>query len=103
MVSGINNGANMGDDTIYSGTVARGDGRLPVRHSGDRVLAGAKGLGASSTRPARVARSVIEHVLREPPDGAHWLLNVNIPNRADADTLPRRDHAASAAAMRASR
>jgi 5'-nucleotidase len=28
--------------------------------------------------------------LREPPAGAAWLLNVNIPNRADADTLPRR-------------
>ena len=35
------------------------------------------------------ARSVIEHVLREPPAGAAWLLNVNIPNRADAEQLPR--------------
>ena len=39
---------------------------------------------------ARVARSVIEQVLREPPARAPCLLNVNIPNRADADTLPRR-------------
>jgi 5'-nucleotidase len=39
---------------------------------------------------ARTAREVIEHVLpglreREGP----WLLNVNIPNRADAPQLPR--------------
>jgi 5'-nucleotidase len=38
----------------------------------------------------RVARSVIEHVLRDPPEAAHFLLNVNIPNRADAEALPRR-------------
>ena len=39
---------------------------------------------------SRVARSVIEQVLRQPPAPAHYLLNVNIPNRADADSLPRR-------------
>jgi 5'-nucleotidase len=38
---------------------------------------------------ARVARSVIEHVLQKPPLRAPFLLNVNIPNRPDADAIPR--------------
>ena len=38
---------------------------------------------------ARVARSIIEQVIRRPPARAPWLLNVNIPNRVDADLLPR--------------
>jgi 5'-nucleotidase len=38
---------------------------------------------------ARVARSVIDHVLRQPPVRTPFLLNVNIPNRPDADTVPR--------------
>jgi 5'-nucleotidase len=29
-------------------------------------------------------------VLRDPPAAGAWLLNVNIPNRADAAALPRR-------------
>ena len=45
VVSGINNGANMGDDTIYSGHGGRRNGRLSVRHPGDRLFADAKGLG----------------------------------------------------------
>ena len=89
VLSGINNGANMGDDTLYSGTVAAAmEGFLfgvpAIAFS--QVEKGWAHLDAA----ARVARSVIEHALREPPAGAAWLLNVNIPNRADADTLPRR-------------
>ncbi|MBS0446934.1 MAG: 5'/3'-nucleotidase SurE [Proteobacteria bacterium] len=87
VVSGINNGANMGDDTLYSGTVAAAmEGFLfgipAIAFS--QVDKGWRELEAAS----RVARSVIEHVLRQPPSGP-WLLNVNIPNRADADRLPR--------------
>ncbi len=51
VLSGINNGQNMGDDTLYSGTVAR-DGRPPVRHPVDRVLAGRQGLVAPGRRCA---------------------------------------------------
>ena len=88
VVSGINNGANMGDDTLYSGTVAAAmEGYLfgipAIAFS--QVEKGWAHLDAA----ARVARSVIEQVLRQPPAGAAWLLNVNIPNRADADALPR--------------
>jgi 5'-nucleotidase len=79
----------MGDDTLYSGTVAAAmEGFLfgipAIAFS--QVQKGWLELDAA----ARVARSVIEHVLREPPAATHYLLNVNIPNRADADALPRR-------------
>ena len=88
VVSGINQGANMGDDTLYSGTVAAAmEGFLfgipAIAFS--QVEKGWLHLDAA----ARVARSVIEHVLRHPPSPRHFLLNVNIPNRADADRLPR--------------
>jgi 5'-nucleotidase len=88
VVSGINNGANMGDDTLYSGTVAAAmEGFLfgipSIAFS--QVSKGWAHLDAAS----RVARSVIERVLAEPPAEGAWLLNVNIPNRADADALPR--------------
>jgi len=38
---------------------------------------------------ARVAREVIEQVLHHTPARSPFLLNVNIPNHADADRLPR--------------
>jgi len=89
VVSGINQGANMGDDTLYSGTVAA---------AMEGFLFGIPAIAFSQVQKGwleleaagRVARSVIEHVLRDPPEAAHYLLNVNIPNRADADALPRR-------------
>ena len=89
VVSGINNGANMGDDTLYSGTVAAAmEGYLfgipAIAFS--QVQKGWGNLDAAG----RLARSVIEQVLRQPPGHAPWLLNVNIPNRPDADLLPRR-------------
>jgi 5'-nucleotidase len=88
VVSGINNGANMGDDTLYSGTVAAAmEGFLfgipSIAFS--QVEKGWRHLDAA----ARTARSLIEQVLRSPPSQGAWLLNVNIPNRADADVLPR--------------
>jgi len=88
VVSGINNGANMGDDTLYSGTVAAAmEGYLfgipAIAFS--QVEKGWAHLDAA----ARTARSVIEQVLRDPPAQAHWLLNVNIPNRSDADRVLR--------------
>jgi 5'-nucleotidase len=88
VVSGINQGANMGDDTLYSGTVAAAmEGFLfgipAIAFS--QIEKGWTHLDAAS----RVARSVIERALREPPSRTPYLLNVNIPNRADADRLPR--------------
>jgi 5'-nucleotidase len=88
VVSGINNGANMGDDTLYSGTVAAAmEGFLfgipSIAFS--QVSKGWAHLDAAG----RVARAVIERVIAEPPSEGAWLLNVNIPNRPDAAELPR--------------
>ncbi len=91
VLSGINNGANMGDDTLYSGTVAAAmEGYLfgvpAIAFSQER-----KGWGELEAAAA-AARSVIEQVLAQAPlaaGQAPWLLNVNIPNRPDAVSLPR--------------
>jgi 5'-nucleotidase len=88
VLSGINNGANMGDDTLYSGTVAAAmEGFLfgipAIAFS--QVAKGWTHLDAA----ARTARAIVEQVLRDGPTPGPWLLNVNIPNQADADTLPR--------------
>ena len=88
VVSGINNGANMGDDTLYSGTVAAAmEGYL----FGIPAIAFSqvnKGWGDLDAA-ARAARSIIMQVLRNPPLPGPWLLNVNVPNRSDADHLER--------------
>ncbi len=87
VLSGINNGANMGDDTLYSGTVAAAtEGYL----FGIPAIAFSlvdKGWGHLDVA-ARVARRVIDHVLAHPPAKAPWLLNVNIPAMATADQAP---------------
>ncbi|MBV9242255.1 MAG: 5'/3'-nucleotidase SurE [Acidobacteria bacterium] len=76
--SGINHGANLGDDATYSGTVA---GAL------ESTILGVPGLAFSLavyrdpdfTESARVAREITEKVLKE--GLPKWtLLNVNVPN-----------------------
>ncbi len=87
LLSGINNGANMGDDTIYSGTVAAAT---------EAFLFNIPAIAFSQAdrdwheldAAARTARSVVEQLLAGPLDQP-FLLNVNIPNRPDADRLPR--------------
>ncbi len=80
VVSGINNGANMGDDTIYSGTVgAAMEGYL----FGIPAIAFSqvdKGWGEIESA-ARKAREIVQQMERQKLVGeAPWLLNVNIPN-----------------------
>jgi len=89
VVTGINQGANMGDDTLYSGTVAAAmEGYLfgipAIAFS--QVDKGWQHLDAA----ARLARALVQQLLQQGLPEAPFLLNVNIPNRADADTLPRR-------------
>ncbi|MDO9283553.1 MAG: 5'/3'-nucleotidase SurE [Aquabacterium sp.] len=89
VLSGINQGANMGDDTLYSGTVAAAmEGFL----FGIPAIAFSqvhKGWGELDAA-ARVARAVVDQVLAAGLPTLPFLLNVNIPNRADAEVLPRR-------------
>ena len=97
VVSGINQGANMGDDTLYSGTVAAAmEGYLfgipAIAFS--QVEKGWSDLASAS----RVARKFIQNVIADLAANqaagtvarSPFLLNVNIPNRADADQLPLR-------------
>ena len=82
IVSGINNGQNMGDDTIYSGTVAAAmEGYLfgipAIAFS--LVDKGYAHLDAAAAMAAEVVRRYVEQPLPAP-----FLLNVNIPNRPAA-------------------
>jgi 5'-nucleotidase len=91
VVSGINNGANMGDDTVYSGTVGA---------AMEGYLFGIPAIAFSQTErgwthldvAAQKAAELVQHLLGTlPSDGdaarrpAPWLLNVNIPCRLAAD------------------
>ena len=87
VVSGINNGANMGDDTIYSGTVgAAMEGYL----FGIPAIAFSqvdKGWGHIDAAAAK-ARELVQQMLAQPQSQSQlgagaspWLLNVNIPNQ----------------------
>jgi 5'-nucleotidase len=78
IVSGVNLGANMGDDTIYSGTVAAAtEGYLLGIPSIAVSLTSFEGKNFSTA--GRVARELVERFSRQPV----WdpiLLNVNVPD-----------------------
>jgi len=88
VLSGINQGANMGDDTLYSGTVAA---------AMEGYLFGVPAIAFSQAEKGwahvdaagRVVRSLVQQLLAQGLPAEPFLLNVNIPNRADADVLPR--------------
>ncbi|HEY9101415.1 5'/3'-nucleotidase SurE [Chitinimonas sp.] len=78
VISGINHGANMGDDTLYSGTVAAAT---------EGFLLGIPSIAISLARhgarhfdtAGRVAAELVERIARHPFRGA-VLLNVNVPD-----------------------
>ena len=78
VVSGVNDGANLGDDTIYSGTVAA---------AMEGYLLGSPSIAVSlAARPAtrfdtaaQVARDIVARYQKNLPT-TPWLLNVNVPN-----------------------
>lgn len=84
VVSGINNGANMGDDTLYSGTVAAAMEGYLFGIPSIAFSLSEKGWTHLDTA-ARVARRLIEQVIALPPVPGAWLLNVNIPDRPYED------------------
>ncbi len=88
VLSGINNGANMGDDTLYSGTVAAAMEGFLFGIPAIAFSQVSKGWGELEAAAA-TARAIVDHVLGQAHKGEPWLLNVNIPNRADALELPR--------------
>lgn len=78
VVSGINDGPNMGDDTIYSGTVAAA---MEGRHLGHPAIA----LSMASHEPkhfetgAKVAADMVAH-LKSVPLPSDTILNINVPD-----------------------
>ena len=86
VVSGVNLGANMGDDTIYSGTVAA---------AVEGYLLGIPSVAVSLTSKAGehfesaigVALELVERLSRA-PFGEPVLLNVNVPDLAPAPAVP---------------
>jgi len=83
VVSGINNGQNMGEDTLYSGTVAAAT---------EGFLFGVPAFAFSLVdhgwahldSAAATAAAIVTHYQEKPLPGP-FLLNVNIPNRAGAE------------------
>lgn len=78
VVSGINHGANMGDDTIYSGTVAAATEGFLLGVPSLAVSLVSKGASDFSAA-ARVAKDLVERFKRAPFRQA-VLLNVNVPD-----------------------
>src|SRR6185436_18465214 len=78
VVSGIINGSNMGDDTLYSGTVAAATEGYLLGIPAIAVSLVGKEFTHFATA-ARVARELVERLARV-PFGAPVLLNVNVPD-----------------------
>lgn len=79
VVSGINAGANLGDDVIYSGTVAAAsEGRVLGLPSVAISLVG-KDPQKNYDTAAIVARQIVERLKKEPLPAA-TILNINVPD-----------------------
>ena len=84
-ISGLNSGANVGINILYSGTVAAA---VESAFLGVPALAVSLHLGDRSKvhhpRAAWIARQVIDRILRHPM-GNHTVININIPRTESAD------------------
>jgi 5'-nucleotidase len=78
VVSGVNSGSNMGDDTLYSGTVAAATEGYLLGIPAVAVSLVSRDFVHYATA-ARVARDIVERLARA-PFGAPVLLNVNVPD-----------------------
>lgn len=78
VISGINHGANMGDDTIYSGTVAAATEGFLLGIPAIAISLVAEGEGRLRTA-GRVAVELVRR-FQQRPFGEPLLLNVNVPD-----------------------
>ena len=78
VISGINHGANMGDDTVYSGTVAAATEGYLLGVPSIAVSLVSKGAGNYLAAARVVAELVKRH--QEQPFTSPVLLNVNVPD-----------------------
>jgi 5'/3'-nucleotidase len=80
VVSGINDGANLGDDVLYSGTVAAAvEGRFLGLPTIAVSLCTSAAAGGHFETAAEVARLLVTHLLKSPLQRA-LILNVNVPD-----------------------
>lgn len=78
VISGINAGANMGDDTIYSGTVAAATEGFLLGIPAIAISLAGKELAYYQTA-AKVAMELVQRFQKNMHDKP-WLLNVNVPD-----------------------
>ena len=80
VVSGVNDGPNLGDDVLYSGTVAAAvEGRFLGLPTLAVSLCTRGGGGGHFSTGAEVARVLVAQLLRKPLEAA-LILNVNVPD-----------------------
>ncbi len=80
VVSGVNDGPNLGDDVLYSGTVAAAiEGRFLGLPTIAVSLCTGTGGGGHFATGAEVARLLVAQLLRKPLESA-LILNVNVPD-----------------------
>ncbi|MGH8133465.1 MAG: 5'/3'-nucleotidase SurE [Steroidobacteraceae bacterium] len=80
VVSGVNDGPNLGDDVLYSGTVAAAvEGRFLGLPTIAVSLCTGAGSGGHFRTGAEVARLLVAQLLRKPLQPA-LILNVNVPD-----------------------
>ncbi|HTW73433.1 MAG TPA: 5'/3'-nucleotidase SurE [Steroidobacteraceae bacterium] len=80
VASGINDGANLGDDVLYSGTVAAAiEGRFLGLPTIAISLCTSPGSGRHFATAARVAHTLVSGLLTQPLESA-LILNVNVPD-----------------------
>ena len=78
VISGINHGSNMGDDTVYSGTVAAATEGFLLGIPAIAVSLASRTPNHFETA-ARVAREMVRHV-KQAPLSHPVLLNINVPD-----------------------
>jgi 5'-nucleotidase len=80
VISGINNGANMGDDTLYSGTVGAAMEGYLFGIPAIAVSQIDKGWAHLDAAAQTVKQMVQQMITQQLVGVSPWLLNVNIPN-----------------------
>jgi 5'-nucleotidase len=81
VVSGVNEGPNLGDDVLYSGTVAAAiEGRFLGLPAIAVSLCTTPDSGRHYETGARVARMLAEQIVQKPLEQRSLILNVNVPD-----------------------
>jgi 5'/3'-nucleotidase len=89
VISGINDGANMGDDTIYSGTVAAATEGFLLGIPSLAVSLVTRDTARHFATAAQIVADLVRHFRRRPPEQP-LLLNVNVPDVAIGELRGRR-------------